>query len=66
MEFESLLKAQVALSFHHIRQVAPAVQERASHAGLCHVFIVYVVFFFLLVMYCAFSALTLLVGRQEG
>jgi len=40
LEFESLLKVQVAWSFSHICQVAPTAQEWACHAGLCHAFLV--------------------------
>ena len=41
LEFESLLKVEVARSFNHIRQVAPTAQERACHAGLCHALLVF-------------------------
>jgi len=35
LEFECLLKVQVAWSFNCICQVAPTAQEWASHTGLC-------------------------------
>jgi len=40
LEFESLLKIQVAWSFNPTRQVVPTAQERASHVGRCHAFLI--------------------------
>jgi len=44
LEFESFVKVQIPSLFNHICQVAPTAQEWASHAGLCHTFLVHHIF----------------------